>query len=154
MKPSSDIAMSAITVCGLVVGEEEVVWLVMGGMFGAPPGRYIGQVAEMRQDGGRMGTPVHRTALVGRGAERAALARALDGPGRLVTLAGPGGAGKTRLAADAAGASSSSREVVWVELAAVREPVLVVAALVEATGVMADGVAGPERSLVAGLAER
>lgn len=98
-----------------------------------------------------MGTPAYRTALVGRAAERAALARALDAA-RLVTLAGPGGAGKTRLAADAA--AGREGEVCWVELAAVAEGERVVEAVTEATGVLVDGVLGPVRSLVAGLAER
>jgi predicted ATPase/DNA-binding CsgD family transcriptional regulator len=131
----------------------------MGSMVGPVASRYIGQVAEMRQDGGRMGTtPAYRTALVGRVAERAALTRALgrggdgDGAARLVTLAGPGGAGKTRLAADAAAAWDG--DVAWVELAAVAEGERVVSAVTEATGVLVDGVLGPVRSLVAGLAER
>jgi predicted ATPase/DNA-binding CsgD family transcriptional regulator len=123
----------------------------MGSMFGPAARRYIGQVAEMRQDGGRMGTPVHRTALVGRVAERAALAGALAAA-PLVTLAGPGGAGKTRLAADAAAAWDG--DVVWVELAAVADAERVVPAVTGATGVLVDGVLGPVRSLVAGLAER
>ncbi|MGD9751392.1 MAG: BTAD domain-containing putative transcriptional regulator [Acidimicrobiia bacterium] len=46
--------------------------------------------------------PVDLTPFIGRRAELAEVARLLDGPDRLFTLVGPGGAGKTRLALAAA----------------------------------------------------
>ena len=67
--------------------------------------------------------PVRLTTLVGRDAEVAEVTSALEG-GRLVTLTGPGGAGKTRLAlaaAQAAAASDPGRPVCWVELCAPRQ---------------------------------
>ena len=75
----------------------------------------------VRQPRGNLRVPP--TSFVGRDAERAWIARRLW-DGRLVTLVGPGGAGKTRLATQAA-ADLSGRFPggVWlVELAAVREP--------------------------------
>ena len=77
MKPSSDIAMSAITVCGL--GEEELVWLVMGSMFGPRRGGTSARWPRCGRMVAGWETPAYRTALVGRVAERAALARALGG---------------------------------------------------------------------------
>jgi len=52
--------------------------------------------------------PVFRTSFVGRGDELAALARAVVGR-RLVTIVGPGGSGKTRLAVEHALAVSADR---------------------------------------------
>src|SRR6516162_8765088 len=60
--------------------------------------------------------PVRLTPLVGRDAELNAVTRALAGS-RLLTLTGPGGAGKTRLALAAASARAMDTDVAWVELA-------------------------------------
>jgi predicted ATPase/DNA-binding SARP family transcriptional activator len=62
--------------------------------------------------------PVRLTPLVGRGAELSAVTRAL-GESRLLTLTGPGGTGKTRLALAAATAVAADTDVAWVELAPV-----------------------------------
>ncbi|GLZ78409.1 hypothetical protein Afil01_32160 [Actinorhabdospora filicis] len=64
------------------------------------------------------GPPTPRTSFVGRAVELDLLAPLLTGGG-LVTLAGPGGVGKTRLAA--AAASSVAIGAVWVDLVPVRE---------------------------------
>ena len=59
--------------------------------------------------------PAELTRFIGRGAERDLLAGALR-DGRLVTLHGPGGAGKTRLAVEvarAAGSFPSGRARTW-----------------------------------------
>jgi transcriptional regulator with XRE-family HTH domain len=70
------------------------------------------------------GAPAHRrlspNGFVGRGREIAAILKALA-EGRLVTLTGPGGVGKTRLATEAAAQSSPGgmAGVAWVDLAAV-----------------------------------
>ena len=67
------------------------------------------------------GVPVALTSLVGREEQVTAVREAL-GTHRLVTLAGPGGAGKTRLAAEAArapGGPDRERTVWWADLGAV-----------------------------------
>ena len=68
--------------------------------------------------------PVRLTPLVGRDTELDALTRAVAGS-RLLTLTGPGGAGKTRLALAAAAALAAAEQggdVAWVELAPVEVP--------------------------------
>jgi predicted ATPase/DNA-binding CsgD family transcriptional regulator len=70
--------------------------------------------------------PAERTSFVGRRGEVAAIRRALSGA-RLVTLTGPGGVGKTRLALRAAGdARALFRDGVHLaDLSALRDPALV-----------------------------
>lgn len=69
--------------------------------------------------------PSTPTSLVGRAAEIADV-RALLGRERLVTLTGPGGVGKTRVAAEVARAiGHDDGEVVWIELAPVGDPAAV-----------------------------
>jgi len=64
----------------------------------APP-----RTASAPSGGGFVGLPAGRTTFIGRAADRAAVVAAL-GEARLVTLLGPGGMGKTRLAAVVAAA--------------------------------------------------
>ncbi|MCG8918940.1 LuxR C-terminal-related transcriptional regulator [Actinokineospora sp. PR83] len=73
--------------------------------------------------------PVELTSFLGRAAETAAVRRLLD-DARLVTLTGPGGVGKTRLALAVAGAD----DPVFVALADVRDPDLLPAAVAGAFG--------------------
>jgi predicted ATPase/DNA-binding SARP family transcriptional activator len=62
------------------------------------------------------------TSFVGRGAELAKLAQ-LVGEGRVVTLVGPGGVGKTRLARElAVRLAADDRTVWWVDLVPARDP--------------------------------
>ncbi len=81
---------------------------------------------------GRAPLPAERTPLVGRELETAAV-RALLGrqDTRLVTLTGPGGTGKTRLAIAAA---AGSERVVFVDLSAVVDPRLVIPTVARALG--------------------
>ena len=81
--------------------------------------------------------PLAPTALVGRDADVQALGRWLADPAaRLITLIGPGGVGKTRLALELARAiaDEGSTRVVFVPLAAIRDPAFVASAIAEALG--------------------
>ena len=81
--------------------------------------------------------PVQPTVLIGREAELARIEAAFDGGARLVTLTGPGGSGKTRLALQA-GATLNPRfddGVFVVHLAPVADPDLVVPAIAQVLGV-------------------
>lgn len=82
--------------------------------------------------------PAQPTPLVGRQREAAELIAALKDPAvRLVTVTGPGGIGKTRLAVEVAGRVAGDFEegVVYVPLASVRHPILVISGIAQALGV-------------------
>ena len=107
------------------------------------------------------------TSFVGRDCEVAGLLKQLAAE-RLVTLTGPGGVGKTRLAAEAAGRLTGAdyagpdRSAWFVELAPVTEPSEVPHAVLDAVGLRersiarrgGDGGADPADRLCAALAER
>ena len=84
------------------------------------------------------------SSFVGRTEELEELIEAVRS-GRLVTLIGPGGVGRTRLALEAAATlRQDHRDGAWlVELASVTEPEGVAPAVVGALGAAAAGVAGP-----------
>src|SRR5690348_10390503 len=94
-----------------------------------------------------MRPPVQLTTFVGREEERAVL-DAMVRDARLVTVAGPGGCGKTRLAV--AVAERRDEEVCWVDLAAITDPRGVAELLAAATGAEHTGI----RLLARQLADR
>jgi predicted ATPase/class 3 adenylate cyclase/DNA-binding CsgD family transcriptional regulator len=85
----------------------------------------------------RHNLPSQATSFVGRAAELAELRALLSGGSRLVTIAGPGGIGKSRLALQvAADVLDGTGDGVWlVELAPVAEPELVARTVAAALGV-------------------
>ena len=92
--------------------------------------------------------PAPLTPLVGRVRELEEVASLYRDEGaRLVTLSGPGGAGKTRLALAAAAQLEPARSggAVWVDLSALADPHLVGSALAEALGVDAEATAAALR---------
>ncbi|MFB9447675.1 AfsR/SARP family transcriptional regulator [Dactylosporangium vinaceum] len=98
----------------------------------------------------RRGPPAPLTRLIGRAAELQRLAAL--GPARLVTLVGPGGAGKTRLAVEAAGPGACFADLSAVEDAA-GVPLEVAAALGLRDGGLAPAAAAdPVRRLESALA--
>jgi predicted ATPase/DNA-binding CsgD family transcriptional regulator len=97
------------------------------------------------------GLPVGVAAFVGREHERAKVADLVT-DARVVTLTGPGGCGKTRLAVEVAGdvASRFPDGACWVDLQGVSEPGLVAPAL----GAAVDVQERPDQALVETLAEQ
>lgn len=75
--------------------------------------------------------PARATSFIGRDLELARV-RGLLAPGRLVTLVGPGGVGKTRLAQEAAVPEAAAW---WVDLAALRDEDAVPPAVADAIGI-------------------
>jgi predicted ATPase/DNA-binding SARP family transcriptional activator len=100
------------------------------------------------------GVPAQFTSFVGREQELRRI-RELVGSTRLVTLIGPGGVGKTRLAVEAAGCERAV-DVCFVELAPLEDGGQVHSAVLTALGLRpgTDGGRGPEERLVTALAER
>ena len=94
--------------------------------------------------------PVQRTAFLGRDCEAAALRQLVNREDvQLVTLTGPGGIGKTRLALQVAGeiAEQFSGGVCFVALSVVGEPGLIASTISQAVGVREIGNQLPEESL-------
>jgi predicted ATPase/transcriptional regulator with XRE-family HTH domain len=93
------------------------------------------------------------TPLVGREHELASLGRLLADPRcRLLTLIGPGGIGKTRLAIEAAAQARFSDGVWFVPLAPVATPAAVIPAMAEAMGLALRGQVAPRLQLLDHLA--
>ncbi|MEV4539187.1 DUF4062 domain-containing protein [Asanoa sp. NPDC049518] len=109
--------------------------------------------------GRRSGTqplPVGRTSLVGRSQAIDEVAGLLERPDvRLLTMTGPGGVGKTRLAVAAAERARGrfSAGVVFVPLADVTEPDQVVAAIARQVGADVAGAATPTTALAGQLGD-
>ncbi|HEV3293927.1 MAG TPA: hypothetical protein VG123_33525, partial [Streptosporangiaceae bacterium] len=93
------------------------------------------------------------SSLVGRGPQLAAIPDSLR-TARVVTLTGPGGCGKTRLALRAATLAAGSFDdgARLVELASLTDPVLVPASVAEALGVPERDAADPLAGIAWALA--
>ncbi|MEV7098520.1 LuxR C-terminal-related transcriptional regulator [Amycolatopsis sp. NPDC051045] len=97
--------------------------------------------------------PVQLTGFVGRDAEVREVRRQLAGT-RLVTLAGPGGSGKTRLAAQVAATAGWPGGVWWVELDAVTGRAEVAELVAATLGVPVEPHVGAARSVATELRDR
>jgi predicted ATPase len=128
--------------------------------------RSLAVVPAMSRDAGPTNLPVPPTALLGRERELAEISALLRSGARLVTLTGPGGVGKTRLAMEVAATrldrSGSSEPgpgaakgpafadgVFLVELAPLSDPALVASSIAQVLGILDLG----RRTVVEGLQE-
>ena len=124
-----------------------------GRPHGALPEPTPGRDARPRSSG----LPSPLTRLLGREGELAAVTRMLADDGRrLVTITGPGGIGKSRLAIAAARAVEAEFPdgIVFVDLAPVVDPALVIPAVANALGIRDSGSAPLEETLRIALADR
>lgn len=108
--------------------------------------------------GATQGTPVPRplSKMIGRESEVAAVAELLASDARLVTVVGPGGIGKTRVAIEAARrvASLGAGPVSFVALEGVEDPAAVLPRLAASIGLGLDGGVAPLEALSAVFADR
>ena len=102
------------------------------------------------------GLPHQATPILGRASEVAEVVALLRGPTRLLTLTGPGGVGKSRLAYEVAErvVASFAEGVTVVPLASLADPSLVVSAIAAALGVREVSGNTLQRSLEKALAGR
>ena len=100
--------------------------------------------------------PMPLTELIGRDADIAEIGRMLDTGARLVTLTGPGGIGKSRLAIAAGSTAAHAFEdgVAFVDLTAVPDPERVLHAIAQAIGVRDTGDAPVMENLITALHDR
>ena len=127
-------------------------------MVAPPPDRTPSEPISLapvpRRGTGTAPFPTPLTALVGREREVTTLTGLLCRPDvRLLTLTGPGGVGKTRLALEAAARLESefADGAVFVPLAAVPEPALVASAIAQSLGVREAGGFPLAETLVSAL---
>lgn len=100
--------------------------------------------------------PLPLSSFVGRGAEMAGLRRLLDTGARLITLTGPGGVGKTRLALEVTSqvAADFAHGVVFLSLQALTHPEQVLPELATALGVRESGNRPLSEALAEALADK
>jgi predicted ATPase/class 3 adenylate cyclase len=112
-----------------------------------PPLRTLGSLTEL---------PTYPTELMGREVEMAAVAEALTSGARLVTLLGPGGSGKTRLAVGVAERLQQGfpGTLFFVELHSATAPELMWAGIASSVGAVTDAEEPPEARALSFLRER
>ena len=96
--------------------------------------------------------PSTRTSFFGRGRERAHLSQLLR-QGPLATVTGPGGIGKTRLAAELIATEADPARVRWCDLTGLRDQTAVPAAVADALG-RDSASSGPDQAVVDALNEQ
>jgi predicted ATPase/DNA-binding CsgD family transcriptional regulator len=116
---------------------------------------HTGRSMPTAPDRAPMNLPVHLTSFIGRTADVAAVDDLVAGA-RLITLTGPGGAGKTRLAIRVATGQADRFDggIWWVELASLSDSAAVADAVATVVGVPVEPASGLVRSLAAYLAGR
>jgi predicted ATPase/class 3 adenylate cyclase len=109
---------------------DEPVWLFQLGTKSFPPLRTLAST----------NLPRPASSFVGRAGELDELVELLDSDARLVTLTGPGGSGKTRLAIEAAAqlVGDYPNGVFWIPLAPLRDPALVLETVAQSVGARQD----------------
>jgi predicted ATPase/DNA-binding XRE family transcriptional regulator len=105
-----------------------------------------------RGDADRQGLPEQARPILGRDRERQEIIDLLSGPARTVTLTGPGGVGKTRLALSVAHemARSGRWQAHWVRLGTIVDPAAVLPVVATAVGARE----GPDPDPVAAVLDR
>jgi predicted ATPase/DNA-binding SARP family transcriptional activator len=97
--------------------------------------------------------PVPVSAFFGREDELQTISEALS-RSRLVTLVGPGGVGKTRLATEWTGRLSMDQQIAWVELASLTDPAAVASMFLDALDIPNPPRTVPQDALVTALRTR
>ena len=121
-----------------------------GAVRGAPGRGYTSAMARAARRTGNL--PAETSSFIGRRRELAEIRKKLAAS-RLVTLTGPGGVGKTRLAVRAAAARGFRDGVILVELAEARDGGAVAGAAVAALDLRDQAPAGPLPLLLSGRLE-
>ena len=129
---------------------------IKAGRLPPPPDRYL-PVPLTEHASGRHNLPVHLTPFIGRESELAQIEQLLLPPAnRLITLVGPGGIGKTRLAIQAAAQQLAAfrHGVYFVALTPLDLPAYLVAALADALRFSFYGATDPKTQLINFLREK
>ena len=131
--------------------------MLLSERFAAGSGR-VSDAPAARADTSRRprSLPVTSTSLIGRAQDIAQVVKLLETPGvRLVTLTGPGGIGKTRMAIAVAERLDERfpRGALFVQLASVAQPELVLSHIAAAVGTPVEGARAPLDALVEHFAD-
>ncbi|MBI4674348.1 MAG: hypothetical protein HY741_22115 [Chloroflexi bacterium] len=94
--------------------------------------------------------PLPLTSFIGREQERAAIEQLLQ-KARLITLTGPAGCGKTRLALECAHTAALDNPVYWIELAPLTDPALLPNVIANRLGIQEQGPGAIEPRILAFL---